>query len=288
MAKIQDLERRLTLVEQLLGYHHAEIEELWAQLSREDDCGDEPEDEMTEEVARFSVAAEMEVKESEEDCIECSMPPQASADDIDATIAVTRTEISAQTPPLSAPESTVQPESSTEPALSTLVDHASDATSPETQTIEEADEPAQLTPTPTFSRFAGQNLAEVLPTLCSNDAHDFAAEIISRHPVTNGGDPELAIDLLQAVVANLLEEAPAETHTMDTLRSMAAQSDEAQKATFDTLAQGLRYDITSRSWVQSNRADEHPAIAPWSKYIAAGELMRILAREAVENALKEE
>ena len=288
MAKIQDLERRLTLVEQLLGYHHAEIEELWAQLSREDDCGDEPEDEMTEEVARFSIAAEMEVKESEEDCIECSTAPQASADDIDTTNAVAGTEESVQIPPLSAAKSIVQPESSEEPALSTLVDHASDATTPETKTIEDADEPARITPAPAPSRFAGQNLTEVLPTLSSNDAHDFAAEIISRHPVTNGGDPELAIDLLQAVVANLLEEAPAETRTMDTLRSMAAQSDETQKATFDTLAQGLRYDITSHSWVQSNRTSEHPAIAPWSKYIAAGELMRILAREALENALKEE
>lgn len=288
MAKIQDLERRLTLVEQLLGYHHAEIEELWAQLSREDDCGDEPEDEMTGEVARFSVAAEMEAKESKDDRLACSMDPQASADDIDATIAVTGAEESVQTPPLSAAESTVQPESSAEPPLSTLVDPASDATTPETKTIEDADEPAQITPTPTLSRFTGQNLAEVLPTLSSNDAHDFAAEIIFRHPVTNGADAELATALLQAVVTNLVEEAPAETRTMNTLRSMAAQSDETQKATFDTLAQGLRYDIASHSWVQSDRTNEHPAIAPWSKYIDAGELMRILAHEAVQNALKEE
>ena len=149
--------------------------------------------------------------------------------------------------------------------------------------------PAPTTaPAAPASRFAGQNLGAAFAAITTADAHELAAEFLRRHPVDNGGNADLATALIEALVVNIAEEAPTASRTLDTLRSMAAQDDAQLQATFEPLAQGLHYDVASSAWVRSERSGAHPALAPWNMYISAGELPRMLAREAAENALKGE
>jgi hypothetical protein len=308
-----DLDRRLTLVEQLVAYHHTDIGELWSQLG--DGRGEiaKTTEGLPETAARFSVAAEIEARgetaaapaaaaEAQADEPQAVTMPAPGAVPMTATSPAYQTAAPAPTQPertqVASPIANAS-EASTfipaPPAAEAEIHAPAALTSPAPQEAQATQmlqpiasaAPAAEEPKPA-SRFAGRKLSELLPTITAAEAHDFAAEAISRHPAGNAEASETAIALLEAVTANLVEEAPAEARTMDTLRSMAAQPDDGLKATFDTLAQGLRYDLASQAWVRSERAEEHPAIAPWSKYIAAGELQRMLGREAAENAIKEE
>lgn len=326
MAKKEELERRLSLVEQLLNYHHAEIAALWAEID-EDKAVADPKSALLDEISRFSVAAEIagDGIDAEEIARAAWMPesPAAqTAEEENAPAAQTPAEAAAY----QAPEASgVQPAPAMQPAPAPAVQPAPQASAPQaadpapygaqpapapsfepeaaapSATADPAAQPTQMmppaapqapapttAPTSPASRFAGQNLGAAFAAITTADAHELAAEFLRRHPVDNGGNADLATALIEALVVNIAEEAPTASRTLDTLRSMAAQDDVQLQATFEPLAQGLHYDVAASAWVHSERSGAHPALAPWNMYISAGELPRMLAREAAENALKGE
>lgn len=365
MAKKEELERRLSLVEQLLNYHHAEIAALWAEID-EDKAVADPKSALLDEISRFSVAAEIAGDGIDAEGIAHAAwmpesPAAQTAEEENAPAAQTPAEAAAaaaaaiaapSTPPSPEPEPSVQPAPSApapaqtapaadayqapaasgaqpapamQPAPAPAVQPAPQASAPQaadpapygaqpapapsfepeaaapSATADPAAQPTQMmppaspqAPAPTTapaapaSRFAGQNLGAAFAAITTADAHELAAEFLRRHPVDNGGNADLATALIEALVVNIAEEAPTASRTLDTLRSMAAQDDAQLQATFEPLAQGLHYDVASSAWVRSERSGAHPALAPWNMYISAGELPRMLAREAAENALKGE
>lgn len=388
MAKKEELERRLILVEQLLNYHHAEIVALWAEIDS-DKVVPDPKSALSDEISRFSVAAEIvgdgmdaeeipdptptlkniaaQAAEPELFPVEqapvaehvpaASFEPQqapAAAEqatpapqpavpapehddfgrrayesaapetqrhiDVYATVegksrgqvaaewaanlmpkqeqtapaaneavpeapaAPAAEPASATTPQIASTQAEVNPDVAPAPAESTPQVETAQPTQVMPPVIPQEPAPA---PTPA-SRFAGQSLAAAFAAITTADAHDFAEEFLTRHSVTNGGNADLATALIESVVVNIVEEAPAAARTLDTLRSMTAQDDSALQATFEPLAQGLHYDVAAGAWVRSTRTSAHPALAPWNTYISAGELPRMLAREAAMEALKGE
>lgn len=155
-----------------------------------------------------------------------------------------------------------------------------------------APEPVQTAPEPQApaapaNKFAGVNLAAAVPQLRAEDVADFAAELVSRHPAP-AADAEVEKRFIEAVAASLVEDAPEQARTLNTLHVMLAQNEPQLQATFDPILRGQRFDIAKNAWVVDERMTEHPSIAPWRAYIGAGEYIRMQAREAAEAACREE
>ena len=155
-----------------------------------------------------------------------------------------------------------------------------------------APEPVQTAPEPQApaapaNKFAGVNLAAAVPQLRAEDVADFAAELVSRHPAP-AADDEVEKRFIEAVAASLVEDAPEQARTLNTLHVMLAQNEPQLQATFDPILRGQRFDIAKNAWVVDERMTEHPSIAPWRAYTGAGEYIRMQAREAAEAACREE
>lgn len=135
-------------------------------------------------------------------------------------------------------------------------------------------------------KFEGADLGAALAAIASADADEFAAELVRRHP--SPADAELEKNFVAAVVANLVEDAPVQARSLNTLHIMLAQGEPQLLQTFDPILRGQRYDMATGRWVIDDRDSEHPSIAPWRAFMDAGDYNRMQAREAADAACRAE
>ncbi len=174
------------------------------------------------------------------------------------------------------------PVAASEPVQQPAAPQAAAAPQPTPQQVA----PEAAAPAAPTRKFEGANLAEALKTLSSAEAGEFAAELVARHP--GGADAEVEKKFIEAVVANLVEDAPEIARNINTLHTMLAQNEPQLGATFGPILRGQRFDMAANMWVVDERATEHPAIAPWRAFMGAGDYIRMQAREAAEAACRKE
>ncbi len=179
------------------------------------------------------------------------------------------------------------PVAASEPAQQPAAPQAAAAAQPAPQAVAQPQAaPEAATPAEPIRKFEGANLAEALKTLSPAEAGEFASELVARHP--GGADAEVEKKFIEAVVANLVEDAPEIARNINTLHTMLAQNEPQLGATFGPILRGQRFDMAANMWVVDERATEHPAIAPWRAFMGAGDYIRMQAREAAEAACRKE
>ncbi len=203
-----------------------------------------------------------------------------------------------QAPQAFAPAPATAPATAAAPAAVPAPEPAAQApeAAPVQQPVQQAQPAAQATqafqpvqqPTAAQQRgkFEGADLGAALAAIASADADEFAAELVRRHP--SPADAELEKNFVAAVVANLVEDAPVQARSLNTLHIMLAQGEPQLLQTFDPILRGQRYDMATGRWVIDDRDSEHPSIAPWRAFMDAGDYNRMQAREAADAACRAE